>query len=240
MTSPFIGITTNRYNTTTKDTTNSLSLAYTTAVRDAGGLPVMIPNEFPLEKLDDLLSHLQGLIISGGGDIQTSRFNGVDSDAVDDVVSDRDELEIRLVHLALEADLPLLGICRGIQLINVALGGSLYTDIPTQFRTSIRHSNPPSAYDRSHIAHRVTLEQGSVLHSILGTNEIEVNSRHHQAVKDPANRVRVTAHATDGLIEGFEIPGRRFALGVQWHPENLQLMPEHRAIFTAFIRAAQA
>ena len=239
MKAPLIGITTNRYNTRTDDTTNSLSIAYTTAVRNAGGLPVMLPNEFPLDKLDDLIARFDGLIISGGGDIQTSRFNGVDNSAVDDVVVDRDELEIRLVQKAIQADLPLLGICRGIQVMNVALGGSLYTHIPDQFPTDLKHSNPPPAFPRSHIAHTVTLESGSLLSSILGNSRVNVNSRHHQAVKDPAVGIFITAHATDGLIEGIEIPGKRFAIGVQWHPENLQEHAEHRSLFSAFIQAAQ-
>jgi len=239
MSAPLIGITTNRYNTRTNDTTNSLSIAYTTAVRNAGGLPVMIPNEFPLDKLDDLVASLGGLIISGGGDIQTSRFNGTDTDILEEVDTDRDELEIRLVEHALRADLPLLGICRGIQVMNVALGGTLYIHIPDQFPTDLKHSNPAPSYPRDHIAHVVTIEPSTRLASILGSDRVSVNSRHHQAVKQPAADVTITAHATDGLIEALEIPSKRFFLGIQWHPENLQDHPEHRALFAAFIHSAQ-
>lgn len=238
MSTPLIGITTNPVKSKISGQRNALSVAYSDAVRQAGAMPVMIPNEFPLENLNELLKKLNGVILSGGGDIQTSRFQGIESFEVDEVSSDRDELEIQLVHQALQLDLPLLGICRGVQIMNVALGGTLYTHIPDQFKTALEHQTSPTARPRNYLAHKVTVEPESRLFSILQKPEIHVNSRHHQAVKDPAASVVVSAHASDGLIEGLEVPGKRFALGVQWHPENLQEYAEQRALFAAFVRAA--
>ena len=239
MSAPLIGITVNQKTKKNMDVEDWLLSAYPAAVMNAGGLPVMIPNKFPLDKIDLLIKKLDGLIITGGGDIETSRFNGVESDTVGGVSYDRDELELQLARQVVQADLPLLGICRGLQVLNVALGGTLITDIPEQFPTSVQHNYPSTLRPRDFIAHQVAIEPGSRLSAILKQPQIAVNSRHHQAVKDVAEGMLVSARATDGLIEALEIPGKRFVVGVQWHPENLQPMLEHRAIFEALIQSAQ-
>lgn len=238
MNTPLIGITTNQDSVHFATAYNTLSAAYVKAVRDAGGMPVLLPNEFPLDRLSDLRSRLDGIIFSGGGDVETSLFNGVDNDAVSGVSKDRDKLEISLVHLAVETDWPFLGICRGIQVINVALGGDLYTHIPDQFKSSIRHATPASL-GRDHIAHQVTTRNGTVLSQILQMETLPVNSFHHQAIQNPAPALTVCAHAEDGLIEGVELASHRFGVGVQWHPECIQNHPEQRRLFTAFIQATR-
>lgn len=239
MSSPLIGITVNHVTRKNKDVEDWLLSAYPAAVMTAGGLPVMVPNEFPLDKIALLIKKLDGLILTGGGDIETSRFNGVESDKVGGVSRERDELELQLVRQALQADLPLLGICRGLQVLNVALGGTLFTDIPAQFPTTPQHNYPSKLRPRDFIAHQVTVLPGSLLSMILKLTQLDVNSRHHQAVKDVAEDFVISARAADGLIEALEIPGKRFVLGVQWHPENLQHSMEHLALFEALIQSAQ-
>jgi putative glutamine amidotransferase len=211
---------------------------YFDAVKAAGGEPWIIGLGQPLDDLDSLLSRLDGLILSGGGDVQTSLYHGDERMRVESVVKERDVLELALMDKVLKLDLPLLGICRGVQVINVALGGMLITDIGSQFTTTIRHSYPSNEYPRDLIAHEVVLEPDSRLAGIYQSERVRVNSRHHQAVLEPAAGWRVAAHAPDGLIEALEMSGSRFALGVQWHPENLQALTGHNNLFKAFIAAA--
>lgn len=233
---PVIGITTSQKSK--RPEPNETYSHYFTAVKNAGGEPRMIGLAQPLDELDVLIAGLDGLILSGGGDVQTRLYHGDETLRVELVSQDRDVLELELIHKLLATDLPLLGICRGAQMINVALGGTLITDIPTQRKSSIQHSYSSKYYPRNRIAHEVSLEPGSRLASIYGTARISVNSRHHQAILEPADEWQVAAHAPDGLIEALELPGPRFAVGVQWHPENLQDMPGHQNLFKAFIAAA--
>ena len=236
MHTPVIGITTSQKSR--RPDPNETYSHYFYAVKMAGGEPRMIGLAQPLDELDALIAGLDGLILSGGGDVQTRLYHGDETLRVELVSQDRDALEVALIHKVLAADLPLLGICRGVQVINVALGGTLITDIPKQRESSIQHSFPSKEHPRNLIAHEVTLEPGSRLAGIYGTDKISVNSRHHQAILQPADGWRVAAHASDGVIEALELPGARFALGVQWHPENLQDMPGHQNLFKAFIAAA--
>jgi putative glutamine amidotransferase len=144
-----------------------------------------------------------------------------------------------LARWALADGLPLLGVCRGIQVLNVAAGGSLYQDLPSQVPGALAHACSPPAYPRTHRAHAVHVEPESRLAGILGARETLVNSRHHQAVKDLAHGFTVTARAPDGVIEGIESEEHRFAVGVQWHPENMAAGdPQMLAIFQALVRAA--
>lgn len=238
MKTPLIGITTNQDSIHLSSTSSTLSSTYVNAVREAGGLPILLPNEFPVDQLGELRSRLDGIIFSGGGDIENWRFNGVEDPSVGNFSSDRDELEIRLVHMAVETDWPFLGICRGCQVVNVALGGSLYTNIPTQYATSIRHATP-ATFDRDHLAHSVKVVPGTELLKILKQETVPVNSFHHQAIQKVASPLMVSAQADDGLIEGIELPGHRFGLAVQWHPECIQNHEEQRRLFAAFIDAAR-
>jgi putative glutamine amidotransferase len=158
-----------------------------------------------------------------------------------------DKAELVLARWALSDGLPLLGVCRGIQVLNVAAGGTLYQDLPSQFPGALAHACSTPDYPRTHRAHAIHVEPDSRLAGILNAHETMVNSRHHQAVKDLAAGFCVTARAPDGVIEGIEAAGYRpgaegcFAVGVQWHPENLAAEdPQMLAIFQALVRAAAA
>lgn len=237
MQTPLIGITVSQISRSHARKANLLLTEYTQAVRAAGGCPVLIPNEYPLERLDALRGMLHGILLTGGGDIDPALYHAKNDRYALNIVSERDALEKALVELAVTTDWPLLGICRGEQMLNAALGGTLYTDIARQYDTTITHDQPDEA-PPSKLVHTVIIESSSILGRIISSGEVKVNSRHHQAVKELAPGLRVTARASDGLIEGIEHMGMRFCLGVQWHPESLQVMDEHRNLFKAFITAS--
>ena len=215
-----------------------LAHTYIDAIRGAGGIPLLLPTNLSAEELLSLRDRLDGVLLSGGGDIAPERFNGIPSATISDVCPERDNLEFALVKMSLETDWPLMGICRGIQVINTALGGNLYTDIPSQYDSRIAHYTPIDK-KRDYLAHEVTIVAGTRLNEITGQAALQVNSFHHQAVQRVSDRLQVSASASDGLIEGVEIPEQRFFLGVQWHPECLPQSKEQQALFSAFIRAAQ-
>jgi len=237
MATPLIGLTVSQISRSHKRKANMMLTEYTNAIRAAGGCPVMIPNEYPPERLENLRGVLQGVLMSGGGDIDPALYQVESDPYAENIVKERDVLEKALVDLAVRTDWPLLGICRGLQMLNTALGGTLYTDISRQYATHITH-NQPDDMPPGQLIHEVTIEPASLLGSVVSSSVVRVNSRHHQAVKEIAARLQMTARASDGLIEGIEHPGLRFCLGVQWHPESLQQMEEQRAIFGAFISAA--
>lgn len=238
MQKPLIGITSSRRSRDHQRYDSNVLGEYAKAISQAGGLPVLIPNEFPLEDLPKLLGSLHGILLSGGGDIYPDLYG-----VTDDVHSmkksrARDRLEKALVEHAIEKDFPLLGICRGHQMINAAMGGTLFTDLASQYSTEIEHSQPTTQVP-GHLVHEVEIVPGTYLAQIIGKPAIRVNSRHHQAIRQLAPGFVVTARAIDGLIEGVELPGKRFCMGVQWHPESLPESEEHRAIFSAFVTAAR-
>jgi len=237
MAQPLIGISMYRTRKTGSATINSLSQAYSTTVAGAGGLPLLIPVELPLNQLEALLARVDGLLLTGGGDIQPARFNGHKHPRVGNVDEMRDDLEIQAVLIAANTGLPFLGICRGIQVINVALGGTLYTDIAAQFDTTLRHDQYPDI-PRDYLAHTVRIEPGSLLEKIAGAEIMPVNSLHHQAIEKPGAGLTPVAYASDGLLESVELSGHPFGLGVQWHPECIQAEARQREIFKALIRAA--
>lgn len=237
MPKPLIGITTSRKKRDHERYDSNLLGDYSLAVITAGGLPVLIPNETPLADLRELVSSLQGILLTGGGDIFSDLYGAVDDGLSINRSRTRDLVEKALVELAVEMDLPLLGICRGQQMLNAALGGTLYTDIATQYTTDIKHSQP-TTQSPGHLVHEVTIAEGSRLMAMIGAETLMVNSRHHQAVKQVAPGLVVTARAIDGLIEGIEHPHKRFCVGVQWHPESLPDVEVHRSIFKGFIAAA--
>jgi putative glutamine amidotransferase len=205
---------------------------------EAGGTPILIPANLSQQHWQDLRTHLNGILLSGGADIDPARFHGVPHPRVYDIDPERDELEISLVHSAVENNWPLLGICRGLQVMNVALGGTLYTDIADQLSNTIRH-DCALGFPRDYPAHTIKIESGSRLMEIIGDPEIRVNSLHHQGAKQLASTFKVTALSPDGLVEGIEIPDHQFALAVQWHPEEMQASAAMRRLFRAFVDAAR-
>jgi len=236
MTKPIIGITVSQAHK--KDRLyNQIPSAYAEAIVKAGGLPLLVPIEYPLGQVFDLFERIDGLLLSGGGDIDIQAFNGDPHPAVSDVSIERDQLEFALLKGALQAQKPVLGICRGIQVINVALGGTLYTHIPDQFDSKLEHSTSDEK-GRGFLAHEIDLESNSKLGKIIGQSHFAVNSFHHQAIQRLAADLVVTAHASDGLIEAVEIPGDAFTLiGVQWHPECLLDLQIQLELFKAFVAA---
>lgn len=207
---------------------------YGTAVARAGGLPVMLPHEPDLAA--DYLERIDGLIVTGGAfDVDPALFGAATRHAAVTLKTRRTEFELAMVKGALDKDMPILGICGGQQLLNVALGGTLIQHIPDEVPGCLAHeqSNP-----RTEPGHDVDLVAGTKLAGIAGQARIAVNSSHHQAVKDVAPGCVADAVAPDGVIEGIEDPRRRFCIGVQWHPEY-DLGPADAALFAALVEASR-
>lgn len=216
---------------------NSVGEAYTRAVLHAGGIPVIIPVGIPSVELPGLLSRLDGLLFTGGSDIDPERFGGIVHPRVYGIDERRDEMEIRLVQLAAETGKPFLGICRGIQVMNVALGGSLFTDIWDQMSGALKHDHYPDS-PRDFLAHPVAVLANSQLAEILKGDSFAVNSLHHQGIDRVAQGLLPVAFSPDNLVEAVELGNHPFGLGVQWHPEWLQAFDPQRQLFQALVRAA--
>jgi putative glutamine amidotransferase len=211
---------------------------YSLALLNAGAAPLIVPAAQDRRSLESILGSVQGLILSGGPDIHPRRYGEEPLAGLGEIDEALDRMELTAARVALEMDLPVLGICRGIQVLNVAMGGTLFQDIASQAPESICHS--PKA-DKAVATHTVRIGTGNRLRRILGRTEIWVNGKHHQAVKDPAPGLRVTARAKDGVIEAVEDPAKRFVVGVQWHPEGTwREDPYSRRLFKAFVQAAAA
>lgn len=212
--------------------------SYPHAVEEGGGLPVLIPLHLNNRALRALYERMDGIVLSGGGDVNPASYRTERSPYTIGVIDERDRTELLLAQWAVEDDKPLLAICRGLQVLNVALGGTLIQDILDEMPHALRHEAPGDSYDR--IMHQVDVIPHSLLFSALGHQvQIGVNSLHHQALKQVASTLEVTACAPDGIIEGVEHPNRRFILGVQWHPEAMvDQHPPMLCLFQALIRAA--
>ncbi|MDP6124471.1 MAG: gamma-glutamyl-gamma-aminobutyrate hydrolase family protein [Candidatus Latescibacteria bacterium] len=228
--SPVIGITT--YG---RDRKNVLTLPseYVDSVRRSGALPVVLPSCG--EYSDEMLGPIDGLVLVGGGDIEPQRFGGVGHERTYMVDTERDDLEFKLALKALEIDMPILAICRGAQVVNVALGGDLFEHLPEKFGTQVAHRLPP----REPTPHPMSIEPGSMLARVMGCTETTSQSWHHQALKNTAPGLEVVARAADGMIEGFEMPGQSWFLAVQWHPELTAADdPAQQRLFDGLARAA--
>jgi putative glutamine amidotransferase len=213
--------------------------AYLLAVQQAGGVPVPLPPQLDDRALAEISTRLDGLLLTGGGDIDPSAFGEPPHPTLYEVAPARDRLELTLVRRCMSEGKPILAICRGIQLLNVALGGSLYQDVASDPGTAITHDQTGP---RDQLAHPVKVVSGSFLAQVVERDELLVNSMHHQAVKSLGNGLVAVAYAPDQIIEGVEMEDagpRRFVLGVQWHPEELtQKDPAARALFAAFVEAS--
>lgn len=233
---PIIGITAGHSRNEYGQSTILLADAYLQAILGAGGIPVLVPAS--IAGVDDasVYSKLDGILFSGGGDIAPVRFGGEPHPRIADVDAPRDELELALLQRAVADGKPFLGICRGFQLVNVGLGGTLYTHLPDQFVGALHHDNPG---DKRHdLVHEVELERQSRLGEIVETVHLAVNSHHHQGLKDLAPGLRATGHTKDGLIESVELGDHPFGLAVQWHPEWLTDMDSTRKLFHRFVQAS--
>ena len=216
----------------------TLNQDYVDAVFRAGALPVLLPLTEDEAVMREMLCRVDGLLITGGADVGPDMYGEEKLPCCGETTPARDRFEFPLCRLALEMDKPILAICRGHQVLSCALGGTLYQDVAEQFSPVLKHPQYDIPRDK---AHGMTVEEGSLLHKITGLTEFMVNSRHHQAVKTPGAGLKIIAHATDGLIEGVELPGKRFVLGVQWHPDALaDRYEEAQALFNAFVGACKA
>jgi putative glutamine amidotransferase len=238
---PLIGITGFRslpYGPLARFTFN-LNESYIRAVQAAGGLPVIISAVLKEDELHELFRRLDGLLFSGGGDIDPSIFGQARHPATRGVSEERDRAESALIRWALAEDKPMLAICRGIQVMNVATGGTLVQDIPAQISDAAAHSFSDDT-PRDHIAHKVAVEADSHLAHILGKITVATNSWHHQSCQAPGQGIVYTAWAPDGVVEGAEAPGHRFAIGVQWHPEEMfHTRTDMLALFRALVEASE-
>jgi len=233
---PLIGITSYRaFNEYNQPIIRSQE-AYAKAVMDAGGIPVLIPSMIAEDGWDALYSRLDGILFSGGGDIGLEHSPGEPHPRITEVDPTRDSVEMKLVHASASDGKPFLGICRGSQVLNVALGGTLYTHIPDQLPNALDHSYPGDM--RTVLVHEVKIEEGTRIAEIFGEPILKVNSLHHQGLKDIAPSLRVAGHAPDGLVEAVELPDHPFGVAVQWHPEWLTDQESTRNLFRKFVEAA--
>lgn len=211
---------------------------YMDGIRRAGGLPVMLPLTEDEAEIRELMDGLDGILLTGGQDVAPEVYGQVRMQVPLELCERRDIMERYMLTLALERHMPVLGICRGIQLMNACLGGTLYQDLPAQHPSQVCHSQKPP-YDVP--CHAVHLKAGSPLQALAGETEIWVNSCHHQAVRELAPALSVMAEAPDGIVEAAYMPAQPFVWAVQWHPECFALHDRvSSAIFAAFVNACRA
>jgi len=207
---------------------------YFSAISAAGGLPVALPHD--PEQAEDYLARIDGLVVTGGAfDVDPSYYDGGAKHGTVVTKDRRTAFEFAITQGALKRDMPVLGICGGQQLLHVVLGGRLIQHIPDAVKEALAHEQPNPRDEAGHMVHVVP---GTKLHTIVGTDELPVNSAHHQAAEDEPAGVIVNARAPDGVIEGIEAPAYRFCLGLQWHPE-FSISDGDRRIMAAFVQAAR-
>jgi len=219
-----------------KDGQRDRAFVYTTYVdslRRAGAVPVLIPPQ--PENARELIEDLDGLLLAGGDDCDPAVYGETPHPSVEPMDPRRQANDFTLARAARERGIPTLGICLGVQVMNVAAGGTLIQDIASSIDTEIDHASEPTDRHR----HEVFIEANTHLANILGARELNVNSSHHQAIGRVAENLRVTAHAPDGVVEGLEDPAHPFYVGVQWHPEDLAREESASALFGAFVEAAR-
>ena len=240
MSKPLIGITTARTTSEFGYPQFALPETYVQAIVQAGAIPVLIPADLPEDVLHGLVLQLDGVLFSGGGDIEPHRYNADAHPALSYVDPERDRVEFFVLEKVLQTKKPFLAICRGIQVLNVSLGGTLYVDIPSQIPGALKHSYNPGEIPIDFLAHRVQVERGSQLAEIVGASTVEVNSTHHQAIMELAPGLKPVAYSPDKLIEAVELNDYGFGLGVQWHPERLVAHAPMLALFRAFVDATES
>jgi len=229
---PIIGITTDYE----EDGKNILKNEYVQAVIRAGGLPMIVPVGLE-EDVEQLVEMLDGLLLSGGNDINPMLFNEEPHMHLGEVTPSRDSIELELARQMLETGKPILGICRGLQVLNVVVGGTVYQDLYKQNEGPILQHKQKAP--NTHASHYVQVEKGSLLESIAGSERIQVNSYHHQSLKKVPSVFKVTGVASDGIVEAIESTNQKFVLGVQWHPEALSAAGDAVSLrlFDRFINA---
>lgn len=211
---------------------------YLRAIQHVGGTPVVVPSSVTDGDWDVLVAHLDGLLFSGGEDVNPVLYGEQSEPCMGQVDAERDVAELGLARKWLASGRPLLAICRGHHVLNVTLGGTLYQDIATYILHALDHGYAP-ARPMEKLVHPVTLDPRSMLATILGGTSFEVNSAHHQAVKALGNKLTAVAHADDGVVEAIELQGHPFCIGVQWHPEAMvKAVDTMWPLFEAFVNTA--
>ena len=208
---------------------------YSEAVIAAGGIPFLLPIIKDKNDVEFLLKKIDGLLLTGGNDVPPQRYGEERHEKTVCVHPDKDISDITLVGTAIQMKKPILAICYGAQLVNVALGGSLIQDIPSEVKTPIIHKDSKN----ERYTHTVTIRKDSLLYTIVGIYRLETNSTHHQAIKRLDDGLKDAAHTEDGIIEAVEWRDYPFLLGVQWHPERMMDSPHHLALFKALIEASK-
>lgn len=215
-----------------------LGRAYVQAVERAGGIPILIPPQPDTASLREISARIDGLLLPGGGDVDPILYGEERLPACGEPEPERDTLEIALAQLALQRQQPIFGICRGMQVLNIAAGGTLYQDIATQRADAPPHTTHDYEGKRDVRSHAIAIQPDTLLADIVGATHHEVNSFHHQAVKRPGDGVEIIAWADDGIAEALVLPAQPFALAVQFHPEELAPADEpSQQLFDAFVRA---
>jgi len=234
---PIIGITTNS-NQEKIHQMSSVSQEYIQSVIRAGGIPILIPIQQNKEDLMRYIQLIDGLLLSGGVDIAPFIYGEEPIHKMDSIDYKRDYAEEILFQEAYAQNKPILGICRGMQFINISLGGTLYQDIEVQIENSFEHS--PKNMPRNQVFHSIDIKENNILYDIFSREKVLVNSFHHQAIKELADDLEAIAYSKDGLIEAIWNSKKKFVLGVQWHPEMLTISyPEFSQIFNGFIWACK-
>ncbi|MFS0869061.1 gamma-glutamyl-gamma-aminobutyrate hydrolase family protein [Paenibacillus xylanilyticus] len=212
---------------------------YMNAIEETGGIPVMLPLTQNLEIIAALANAFDGFLFTGGHDLNPELYHERVEDTCGELCIERDMMEALLFQKVIELDKPAFGICRGLQLFNVMLGGSLYQDIPTQVHVSdpVNHKQSPPY---TNLVHQVHIEKDNLLHDIVQTDIIRVNSYHHQGIKTLSDKLTAAAAAEDGLVESVVMPNQKFVLAVQWHPEYSYKVDDHsHRLFSAFVNACK-
>jgi len=218
--------------------TYELKVAYADAVFKAGGLPLVLAYSDDRSCIDTYLDRISGLVVTGGAfDVSPELYGEVPGEGVGAIKEDRTRFEAAILRAALERNVPVLGICGGMQLLNVVAGGTLVQDIRRELPDATLHEQ---AHDRTQPQHPVDIKDGTLLSDLIGRGQVMVNSTHHQAVKKPGDKVVISAIAPDGVPEAIELPSRAFAVGVQWHPELLlNTIPLHLGLYRGLVHKAR-
>ncbi len=239
MTTPIIGVTPSGDTNAAGVRMYSVAADYTTAIERAGGLPVILP--LHLENPETFLDALDGVVFTGGGDIEPSLFNQEKHETTNSIDEERDTFEIALMKAAFARDVPILAICRGVQVMNVERGGTLIQDIPSQTDSTMEHSQRRVGADE-HAPFQTAAVQGGdhPVSQALAEGDVSINSFHHQALGEVPDSLQVVATSDDGIIEAVYAPDATYAVGTQWHPERLAAEhAEHQALFDNLVQAAR-
>jgi putative glutamine amidotransferase len=240
---PYIGITCGSFRDRDwSPPMNILRKTYSDAIAVAGGAPFLIPLVEDEEVMRALYDRIDGLLFSGGGDVDPVNYGEEPIPALGPTDPLRDKIELQLARWAIDEGKPVLGICRGVQVLNVAMGGTLYQDIPSQLKTHLVHDSSYTRQDWTYMAHDLKLAPDSKLAQLFGTTAFETNSLHHQSLKQVAPGLRPVGWAPDGVVEAVEGSNGHFLVGIQCHPEALQSAadPRWRALFGRFVESCRS